>query len=283
MWMEIVLMLLVVVYAAAIVFNKIYTKVLLSRIDPVALVFWTNVFSAVLMLPFVGFTPLITISTEGWVLIMLGGMGWAVSGVLTNISTQKADLSLREPALALRVPLISLASVIFLHEVITFTQVLATLCIMMGIIVVSYERTLWTRDRSTLYWLSLSIVITAIVVVVDKVASLTVTGYVYVFFMFLIPALLQGVWYRRELLRTLPIVQKEWSSVLLIATVLVVCYWVYIVLLSRLPLSFIYPIMQACSILVVFYGVYFLKERSNAKHRLIGAAIAALGVVFFHL
>ncbi len=271
------------VYAAAIVFNKVYTKILVTRADPIALVFWTNLFSAGFMLPFVGLSPLISLTVIQWVIIVLGGIGWALSGVITNISTQKADLSLREPALALRVPLISAASVLLLHETITFTQALATLCIMIGIVVVSYERKLWTHDRSTVHWLGLSICVTAVVVVIDKIAALSIPGFVYVFFMFLIPAILQGLWYHTALIKSASVIRKEFQGIVLISLALLVCYWTYIELLNRLPLSFIYPIMQACSIFVVLYGVYFLKERSNTRNRIIGAAIAALGVVFFHL
>lgn len=244
------------IYAAAIVFNKVYTKILVTRADPIALAFWVNCFSALIMLPFVGFIPLLTLSPSQWFLIFIGGIGWAISGVISNISSLKADLSLREPVLALRVPIISLASVVLLHESITFVQILATLCIMIGIIVVSYERTLWSHDRATMHWLGLSIAVTAIVVVIDKIASLSVPGFIYVFFMFLIPAMLQGIWYHKNLITHASVITKEFSGIATISLALVVCYWTYIELLNRLPLSFIYPMMQACSIFVVLYGVY---------------------------
>ncbi|MFM2415113.1 MAG: hypothetical protein RI911_806 [Candidatus Parcubacteria bacterium] len=279
--MEFISLFLVVVYIVSMVVNKIFTKVLVMRIDAVGVVFWTNILGALVLAPLVFAYLSQGLNLFQWFLILLGGSAWAIVGVISNISAQKADVSLREPLLALRIPLVAILSIFFLEESLTFGQVIATTCILFGIILTTYERKLWTNDRNTMLWLLVSIGASSVVVLIDKIAATEIPVSVYVFYMFLVPALLQGFQYRNRAALWVKELMIEKILISVLTGSVLLSYWTNIALFARLPLSVVYPILQCSSIVTVIIAMYYLQERRNMFMRVVGVVIASAGVVLF--
>ena len=267
------------------VLNKLYAKITVKNVDPIALTILGNLFAAIVFLPFV-YKDILNFNFDIYqiLIIIFGGLCWTVTGLVSNISVKKADVSLREPMLALRVIIVSLLAYLFLQEVFDTQKIIFTFMIFLGVFIAG-----WRGGKNFDFhsegskWVFLSIITMAFSVFFDKLGATQVGVEFYTWCMYFIPFVLQSV--------KIPSLQKEIKEILtnhrfnfiILSSSMALTYWSQIKLYSLLPISVAYQIIQFGSILTILAAVIFLGERDNLNRRLLGSAIAILGVILFKL
>lgn len=267
------------------VINKIYAKITVQNVDPVALTILNNLFAVVVFLPFV-YKDVISFDfdTSKLLIIILGGLCWTVTGLVSNISIKKVDVSFREPMLALRVIVVSLLAFIFLGELFDLNKVLFISLIFFGVFISG-----WRGGKKFDFhgegsrWVLFSIITMSLSVFFDKLGASKVGVELYTWCMYLIPLIIQS--YKAPQLKKemKEILTTHLLNFLILSVTLVLGYWSQIKLYSLLPISVAYPVIQFGSVLTIIAAIVFLGERTNLKMRLTGSFIAILGVILFKL
>lgn len=265
------------------VFYKLYAKITVKDVDPIALTILSNLFATIVFIPFVYKDLLLFDFDVNKILIILfGGMCWAVTGLVSNISVKKADVSLREPMLALRVIVVSLLAFIFLDESFDLNKIVFIVLIFLGVFIAGWrggKNFDFHKDGSR--WVFFSIITMSFSVFFDKLGADKVGVELYTWFMYLIPFMIQSVRIPKLKHEIKDILTKHRLNFIILSTAMVVTYWAQIKLYSLLPISTAYPIIQFGSVLTVLAAIVFLGERDNLKMRIIGSLIAVSGVILY--
>ena len=265
------------------VINKLYAKITVKNVDPIALTILGNLFAAIVFIPFVykdiiGFN----FGYEQLIIIIFGGFCWTITGLVSNISVKNADLSLREPMLALRVIGVSLLAFFFLGEVFNLQKILFTALIFFGVFIAGWRGGKnFDFQTSGSKWILFSIITMSFSVFFDKLGSNKVGVELYTWCMYFIPFVLQSVKAPKLMPEIKDILTNHRVNFIILSTSMVLTYWSQIKLYSLLPLSIAYPIVQFGSILTILSAIIFLGERDNLQMRVLGSVIAVLGVVLF--
>jgi uncharacterized membrane protein len=271
-----------IVVLAFTVASKIYQKIAVHKVNPVAFSILSNIFAALFLLPFV-YNNLISYNPtlKGILIIFIGSVIWSFVGVISKLSIQKSDVSLREPILSLRIILIALLGVIFLNEQINIFDSIGILLIFLGILFSNWHGKKFDFGTEGFRWAMISVVTMSLAVFVDKIGSDIVGAEVYAFYIFLFSGLFRlftAYKYKAEIIH---IFTKE--SKIFFLNVFLLAYGFYggIKVYSLLPISIAYPVLQFGSVLIVLSAIIFLGEKNNLRNRIIGSVVATLGVILF--
>ncbi len=267
------------------VLNKLYAKITVKNVDPIALTILTNVFALFVFLPFV-FKDLISVNLnlQQLGIIILGGLCWTVTGMVSTISVKKSDVSLREPMLALRVIFVSILAFLFLGEVFTIHKLLFTALIFSGVFLAGYRPGKgFDFQTDGTKWVIFSVLTMSISVFVDKLGSTKVGVELYTWCMYFIPFLIHSFKIPKYKNEIKDILQNHRLNFVVLSLTMILTYWSQIKLYSMLPISIAYPIIQFGSILTILAAIIFLGEKENLKMRIAGSLVATVGVLLIKL
>lgn len=283
--MENHILLFIIFTLTVFVLNKLYAKITVKNVDPVALTILGNLFAAIIFLPFVyGDILNFKFNIDQVLIIFFGGLCWTVTGLVSNISVKKADVSLREPMLALRVIVVSILAFLFLKEVFDIQKILFIFLIFIGVFISG-----WRGGKNFDFhgegskWVFLSILTMSFSVFFDKLGATKVGVEFYTWCMYFIPFVVQSVKIPSLTKEIKDILTNHRFNFLVLSVSMALTYWSQIKLYSLLPISIAYPIIQFGSVLTILAAIVFLGERDNLARRLFGAAIAIMGVILFKI
>jgi drug/metabolite transporter (DMT)-like permease len=205
-----------------------------------------------------------------------------MSGIISNVSIRKSDITLREPILALRIPLTAFLGVIVLEEHLAGTQVIGIGMIFVGVLLATWKG--WKRsDLLTPEggWVVLSAWVSSVAFLIDKVALGHFTPVLYAFFMFLFPGLVQAIFLSPTYRRSVTVCKRHFGQLFMLGVLCASIYWVNLEIMSQLPLSIAYSITQIGVVATVIGAVFVLHERERLWFRVAGVLIVCVGALLF--
>lgn len=264
--------------------NRLYTKHVLSKGDPLALFVFTSFFGALCVLFYILLVSKSTVVVTPLVLATLFGSGalWAVSGYLQNIAVKETPLSVYSIVSQFQIIWVVLAGVIVFSERLSALGVLGVVLIVVSCILVSY-RSLFTKEISLRSFLLvfLTSLAVGVTVVVDTYAVKNIPVDHYFFAVLLIPSLILMPKLFTRKTYYFDNIKTHLLSYTISTVALVVSYGATLLVFAhpQLPISVSYPILRAGGIISVILAVIIFKEKTSWPLKILAIIMGTCGAV----
>jgi len=247
---------------------------------PLAYAFFENLFTGLLFVPLLVAEWVLPVGFAAWGLLLAGGIIWTFITVIAAYSYKFTEVSLRDPISQSRMIWLFVISALLLGEVVTGARIAGTLLIFVSMIILVHKHGLRfgrLSDRGVQLTLLVAF-LAAFVTIVDKVAMSYWNPGVYGTFVYLIPAVLIGLFVRKELPSARRLVVRRGWYVILAVVLGLVAYYSSLRALALADAMVVFPILRLSTIIAVVGGITILHERKEVLLRLVAAAFALAGV-----
>jgi uncharacterized membrane protein len=255
---------------------------ILFHADPYAYAFLENVLIFFIFVPLAFMHWALPTETTAWVLLAIGGILWTFVAVVVMYSYKFTQVSLRAPVAESRMLWTLIFAAIFLSEAITAQKIVGVLIVFLGISIVSYKRDLpfgSFKEKGVQFTLAVAFLL-ALTAIVDKKALSYFEPNVYAMFVYIIPAILIGIFAFKRVRKDAPIIIRTQHWPLLAAFILgAASYFFQIHAYDLADVSVVYPILRLSTLFTVIGGIIFFHERKHIARKLIATAVVVLGVL----
>ncbi len=252
--------------------------------DPLSLAVYFNVFTVLAFLPLLLLEKAV-LPVEQWPFILASAGIWFIINCVTFHAFKHTDITLMRPIMKTNVLFVALLSVVFLSEQLSTLTLLGTLIIFVGMIALSWNRKQW--DKMTWKGVGLTLigaVGVALTAVLDKFNIMSnVSPALYGMLLYLIPGIGFGIMAmgrKKELMKT---TRAHWRILAVIGAVGAVYYWIVLNIYKTIELNIAYPALQVSVIFSMIIAYLWLKEKTDFRNRMIGAAAIIVGAVLVTL
>ena len=277
---------LVLVFIGANVASKIIQKTALkdAAVDPTAFSAFSLFMVGLMTVPFAVLEKT-AISGEPkiWLLVFLSASFYTGSTLFYYHALKSTEISQVETIVTSRSVWMMLLGAVFFHEALNLSKLLGVLLIFAGLAVIY-----WRQGRhQPLGKAHLYVFLYTLLISGGSALDKFAIGYFSVAFyqvvIFTIPAFLTVIFVPGTLAKILPLLKLGKTSVLIMASCFlqaIACLSLYRAYQVGGELSVIGPLAQISTVLTIIVGIIFLRERWNLRRKLIGIALALLGVFF---
>ena len=249
-------------------------KINADRLVMIAIMMMSQVFVALLVIPFVAFpTP------ESWPYIWASTVLNTAYCIFLIGAYRYGDLSHVYPISRGSAPLIVAAiSILIVGETLSAQASVSIVIIGLGIMSLTLTRGAagFAEPRAVLYALGTGLFIAGYTVVDGLGARLADSAHSYTFWVHLfngIPITLLALYLRRG--RVFVSVRKSWKVGMLGGLISLVAYWIVIWAMTQAPMAMVSAVRETSMVFAVLIGVFVLKERLDlARLASIGTTLA---------
>lgn len=262
-------------------FEKILHRYILVKEDTISYAFIWHILSSLFFLPLFFIEFQLPIIHYSWILVIISSILWALVAFTGFKAYAHLEVSTKSPIGRSKLFFVLLFSVIFLKESLTIEKLIGTILIFVGIIIITYKRKIGfskLKERGVLLTL-LSAFLMSIVLLIDKYATSYFNPGMYSFLVYFLPAIVLFPFVINKKNEMKSIIKNRFSAT--IGAVLLGAAYYYLLLRAfRLTeASIAVPIVELGTLVAVFGGIIFLKEREDISKKLIAAVIVILGVI----
>lgn len=224
---------------------------------------------------------LITYTTYSLAVTVIISMLWVVGGALYFWLVKRTEASVVALIMTSRVIFTTAISMLFLHEIFSFQQVMGMLLILGGVVLTQQVH------RKKIYLKSITLlVLTAFVFglgnIADRIATKEMNLYLYISASFILPgiftlAILQVINNRSTHAHAL---LRHWKPIVLVGTLTAIAATAQVCSISLAPtVGQVVFIAQLKTIVVVLLSALFLKERAHLPTKLFASLLCTIGLV----
>lgn len=211
---------------------------------------------------------------------LLTGALWSLNGYLGNLTTEKAEVSIREPLVQLQVVWAVVIGLIIFNESLNPQQMIGIGLIILASLVLTLKRNFFKVhiDKKTLLIIFVYTIVTAIVAAMDKHIMSFLAPQAYLLFNFFVPILflLPFVKFHRK---ELSIAQKNMSKLILLSIVFMCAFITTLFVYKNFDFAISYPLLKIATPLTAVLGILIFKENNNLNKKIIAIVLATLGVI----
>lgn len=224
-------------------------------------------------------------TTEAVVALIMAGSLWAVATILSSISTKNTHVSIRAPLGQSRLLWNLLFSAIILKETITLNHFIAVLIIFIGITILLWhpERKFGSLKDIGVRWTLIYAVIIGLTAIADKYALRFFSPEFYGFLAFLMPAAILSFFTPKSDDNVKHLWKINKWKILFVSALSVITYYATLRLYLLLPISVVYPLLQLSTLLTVFGGILFFKEKENIAQKVLAAILVISGAILLKI
>ncbi|MBI2971507.1 MAG: DMT family transporter [Candidatus Aenigmarchaeota archaeon] len=239
--------------------------------------FWAfNALLAAFTLPLLVIDASLPSGIVPWLILLAGVVLWIFEGLLVFESYKHTEISLLKPLSTISVLLVFVLSVVFLNEAATVQKILGTLAVFVGIAVLTWEKRLFAKFSAKGVRLVIaSTFLTALVVIVDKVAMSYFHPIPYTFLVTLAPAVLLAPFMRARQ-HHVRVLFKQKHAMLAVTCLGIVAYLATLTAYTLTDASNVMPVIQL-SVIVAVAGGFILHKEKDIALRLLGALFMIAG------
>lgn len=262
--------------------NKLYTKFAIYKTDSFIFLLAINIAAMFLSLPILLINLDKTLLLSWWQVIVMfcvGGL-WSLNGYLAHLTTEKSEVSVREPFTQLQIIWASLAGMFFFGEVLKLQQVVGIIFIITSGIVLVYKKDFIKNvsKESHLFLIVIYTIFTAFVAAMEKFVMSFTTPEVFMFFsyfstsMLLIPFISTNLHDVRHSIKYKGVL--FWGGLLTFVTHIATLY-VY----KNFDFAISYPLLKIATPLTAIAGIILFNEKKNLGRKIVAIILATLGVI----
>ena len=276
---------LVVIYILNNAVSKILQKYALKgeEVDPTAFSAFFLFTVGVMTLPFL-LVEKVVISSEPkiWLVVLLSGLFYTVCMIMFYYALKNIEVSQVETIATTRAIWIMLLGIIFFQENLTLSKFLGVFCIFLGLAVIYWNRGKFTGfSKPHLYTLLYAVIISG-AYALDKYCLDFFSVAFYQVVIYCLPAVLTVIFIPGTLAKIRLFLRPQKST-----TIFFICCFFQMISTLALyrayqvggELSVVGPLTQTSTVLTIFMGILFLRERWNLKRKIIGALLTILGII----
>jgi bacterial/archaeal transporter family protein len=283
--------LLFALYAAtAYGVSRLFYRHLMRNESPYAFSLLLSFGGFLASLPLVGFQLVLPSGWYPWLFVLLSTILWAAILWIANVSFKHTPASVREPIVQTELIWVFLLSILFLQEKITLVKVVGTLSIFAGMLIVTVHGKFIRASfgnygvRMTL----LTAVLSAFVVIVDKIGVSYFSAGFYNSLLYLTPGLVLLLFLPGRTKEVKHMLRFKWKKLIFASMLSASMYFSVLKAYSLAEASRVYPITLLGSVIVIFGGMLvFREERTHVLRKTVAAllivfgAACVAGTVFF--
>jgi drug/metabolite transporter (DMT)-like permease len=263
----------------------LFDRYILKRVSAHAFSLLTQILGALLFLP-IALTNLHYMNTrEAWFAIAIASILWAAYSLIGSISIKKTEASIRAPLSQSKLLWAVLFGAVILKEVVTWQHMVAVFIIFIGVSVLLWhpEKRFGSLKDPGIRWTLLTAILSALVAIADKYALGFFPVELYGFLVYLFPGFILLAFTPNQGKDINYLLKTNKLNLLLSAALGVVCYYATLKVYVLLEISVAYPLLPLSTLLVVFGGILFFKEKGNAWQKIAAAIIVIAGSVWLKL
>ncbi|MBR9707664.1 MAG: EamA family transporter [Candidatus Diapherotrites archaeon] len=218
----------------------------------------------------------------GWTILAAAVLLWSLARVVVFKAMEEIDASLYVPLSQIRILFILILSVLLLNETITTTKLIGTTLIFISAFILTSkkgQRLAKLKDKGVQLTL-LNVIIFSLGFLTVKLSIPYMSPGVYLFVTYLTPSLFLLPLLKNRKKAFNHMGRKLKKPVIVSAFLSVGSYAFILQALETAETSLVYPITQLSLLLSIFLGYVILKEKKDAKRKLIGSLFAILGALF---
>lgn len=264
--------------------GDLINRFIMIKQNAIAYAFVWHILAAIFYIPFIGKINLPNIPFA-WFVLVSASILWALAGFTGFLAYKYTEASVKVPLGKSRLLFLLVFSVIFLKESITLLKVVGTFLIFFGVIILTYKnKKVFGKlsDRGVQLTLLTALLI-ALVSILDKVAIKYFSVGLYGFLVYLIPGSLIGLFAFNKTKEIKKLI-KERALVVLISAILgFLFYYLRLKAYSLEEVSKVFPITQLSTLVVVFGGIFILREKTDIFKKILSAIIMILGAILISI
>lgn len=217
-----------------------------------------------------------------WIVLLLSSIFYTVSMLLFFKALKAIEVSQVEAIATTRTIWLMLLGIIFFKEQLYFSQIIGIFLIFLGLIVIYWQKgTKFNFQKFHLYTLFYAIIISC-AYALDKYLLNYFSVVFFNFVIYLIPGILTLIFVPNSFNNIKILIKPQKNNYLII-----LCCFLQIASTIALyaayqigELSLIGPLAQTSVIITITVSLVVLKERWNMKRKILGIALALLGIAF---
>ena len=267
------------------IISNLLDRHILKNTSPYAFSWLTQIVSAVLLLPFAWAYFKIPQSEVEWIALLAGVLIWTFISISTYIAVKKTEISIKAPLSQSKIIWVFLFGLLIFRETITIQRALGTIILFIGVSLLLFhpEKRLGRLTDPGALWTLGNALLGAVAVIIDKFALGYFRPELYIFFIYLFP----GIILTGFLPKIKGQVKHLWQNYGKISILAIVCstigYFFILKAYSVAEVTYVYPLLQLKTILVVIAGIAIMKEKEHKWQKIIAAIIAVIGVIIINL
>ena len=262
--------------------NKLYTKYLLHKVDSFSMLVYVNLIAGIVALPFayVYRDSILQLTCAQLGFTLLTAASWSLNGYLGNLSTEKAEVSIREPLVQLQVIWAVLIGIFVFKEYLSSQQVAGIALVLLATIVLVWKKEIWNAHitKDSILIIIVYTIVTAIVAAMDKHVMSFLVPQAYLIFNFFVPILFLAPFlkiHKKELANA----KNYWKELILISIIFMCTFISTLYVYKNFDFAISYPLLKIATPLTAIVGIVLFNERTNMSRKLAAIFLATLGVI----
>ena len=241
--------------------------------------------SGLCFIPVLFTEPIVLPQTNGaWFLIIATAILWFTVNVIGFTAVKKIESTLGKPLAVSKVLVVVVLSVLMLGEAINEWKLGGTLLLMVGVLVLTWQKG-WLghlRDEGVQLML-VSAAITGVIAVLDKFNMGNISPNLYGFMMYMFAAVLLGGMTSYRIPQLKKTIKNKWKAILFVTASYGAMYYFLLNAYKLADVNVVYPIYHLNMLLTVGLGYFWLGEKTQFKQRLAGAGLMIIGAILIAL
>ncbi len=255
------------------------------KINPLVCTFLFQGFAALFLLPL-----FITRFTQPylphmWWLVVISGMLWAFASLAMFKAYSYLEASTGSIISRSKIILILFLSIIFLKESLNALKILGTLLIFLGLVILYFKkggRVFSLKDKGVQFMM-LSILLFSFALLIDKTLVKFFDPGALAFLLYAIPTFVLFFIVVGKKSSFTEITIKNISTIALTSLLSASFYFTVLSAFRFAEANVVIPLTELSSLVTVFGGILFLKERSHIKKKILAAIIVVIGAILIGL
>jgi len=263
----------------------LFNRHILKSVSAHAFSTLVNIIGTILFIP-VALTNLSHSNTRmAWLAIAIASAVWATYSILSSISTKNTEASVRAPLSQSKLLWTVLLGALVLREVVTWQHVAAVFVIFIGISTLLWhpERKFGSLKDPGVRWTLIAAIFSAFAAIADKYALGFFSVELYGFLAYFFPALILLAFTPHQGNDIKHLLKTSKIKIFVASVIGAASYYATLKVYSALEISVAYPLLQLSTLLIVFGGILFFKEKGNLWQKIIATIIVIAGSVWLKL
>jgi drug/metabolite transporter (DMT)-like permease len=262
--------------------NKLYTKFLLHKVDSFSMLLLVDLIAGILAIPFAIYYRADILSMTTWQLFftLLTAAIWSINGYLGNLSTEKAEVSIREPLAQMQVIWAVLIGVVIFGESLNLQQITGILFILSASLVLVIKKNIFTVhwEKETTLLILVYTLVTAIVASMDKYIMSFLRPEAYTIFNFIVPIIFLLPFVKSNQKNIKQALNYK-SHLVALTCIFFVTFLSTLYVYKNFDFAISYPLLKIATPLTAIFGILIFNEKNMLGRKVLAIMLATLGAI----
>jgi len=216
-----------------------------------------------------------------WIVLAIAAVIWVIISLCSYTAHKKTEASIKKPLDQTKIIWALLFGAFILKEAATWNRIIGTILIFIGACFLLWhpEKKFGRLRDSGIKWTLLTAFLLAVVAIIDKYALTWFVPEVYGLMVFLIPGIILSFFLKGRIHHVRHLLKKRkfvtFSAIILGSA----SYYFMLRAFKIADITFVYPLIQLETIVVILGGIILLGEREHFWQKIIAGVIVVAGAL----